>query len=281
MIDEIYLSKRVEASGGQVIGLTNDCQIATTALCFMVKSLSSGYKDMVGIYPAKNLKATTQKECFGKILILLHDVGFNVVGISEDNAAPNRKFYKDFFCEGSWKASIPNPFTGGEIFLIFDPTHIIKNIYNNCLKRKIFKLPVFPPLVDQLRTAKFSDVVAIYDEECHKCLRIAHKLSETVLNPKTIENVNVRLALSVLHESTISGLKHYGYSDTATVLELFLKFWTILKVSSPTSGKHKLNILQNAVKSPDDWKLEFLVDFGSYVSAWENSTVSYFNTIGN
>ena len=102
-----------------------------------------------------------------------------------------------------------------------------------------------------------------------------------MLNPKTIEKVNVRLELSVLHESTISGLKHYGYSDTATVLELFLKFWTILNVSSPTSGKHKLNILQDAVKFPDDWKLEFLVDFGSYVSAWENSTVSDFNTIDN
>ena len=154
MIDEIYLSKRVEASGGQVIGLTNDCQIATTALCFIVKSLSSGYKDMVGIYPVKNLKAPTQKECFDKILILLHDVGFNVVGISVDNAAPNRKFYKDFLCEGCWKASIPNPFTGGEIFLIFDLTRIIKNIYNNFLTRKIFKLPVFPPLVDQPLNSK-------------------------------------------------------------------------------------------------------------------------------
>ena len=102
-----------------------------------------------------------------------------------------------------------------------------------------------------------------------------------MLYPKTIEKVNVRLALSVLHKSTISGLKHYGYSDTATVLELFLKFWTILNVLSPISGKHKLNILRDAVKSPHDWKLEFLVDFGSYVSDWENSSVSDFNTIDN
>ena len=69
MIDEIYLSKRVESSGGQVFGLTESCAVAATALCFMIKSLSSGYQDMVGIYPIKNLKAETQKACFDKVML--------------------------------------------------------------------------------------------------------------------------------------------------------------------------------------------------------------------
>ena len=55
MMDEIYLSKHIEASGGQLFGLTENCQIATTALYFVMKSLSSGYQDMVGIVPVKNL----------------------------------------------------------------------------------------------------------------------------------------------------------------------------------------------------------------------------------
>ena len=36
MIDEIYLSKRIEATGGHILGLTDNCEIACTALCFMV-----------------------------------------------------------------------------------------------------------------------------------------------------------------------------------------------------------------------------------------------------
>ena len=36
MIDEIYLSKRIEATGGHILGLTDNCEIARTALCFMV-----------------------------------------------------------------------------------------------------------------------------------------------------------------------------------------------------------------------------------------------------
>ena len=240
----------------------------------MIKSLSSGYQDMVGIYPFKNLTATTQKDCFDRIVFLLHEVGFNVVGLSVDNAATNRKFYRDFLCEGSLKTSISNSYTGGEIFLIFDPTHVIKNIYNNLLTRKIFRLPALHTLVPKPLTAKFSDVVAVYNNECHKPLRIAHKLSETVLNPKTIEKVNVKLALSVFDESTIAALNHYGFSETAAVLKLFTKFWFILNVSTPSIGKHKRDIVRDPVRSPEDWKLEFILDFGSYISAWENAKVS-------
>ena len=79
--------------------------------------------------------ASKKPKYFVKVMLLLHEVGFNVVGISVDNAAANRKFYKDFLCDGKWRTSIEHPFTGGKIFLIFDPTHVAKNIYNNLLTR--------------------------------------------------------------------------------------------------------------------------------------------------
>ena len=41
MIDKIYASKRIEAATGYIFGLTEDCEVASTALCFMIKSLSS------------------------------------------------------------------------------------------------------------------------------------------------------------------------------------------------------------------------------------------------
>ena len=189
-----------------------------------------------------------------------------MVGISVENTAANRKFYKDYLCGGAWKTSIENTFTGGKIFLVFDPTHVIKYIYNNLLSRNIFKLPAILPLVPNIITANFADVKAVFSNEYHKLLRIAHKLSETVLHPKTIEKVNVKLALSLLHESTITALKQYEYGETAAVLELFLKFWSILNVSSPTIGKHKRDIVCDPIRSPDDWKLDFLLDFGNYVT---------------
>jgi len=49
IIDEIYVAKRVEYSAGDVQGLTADGSVASTLLCFMIKSLKSKYKDIVVI----------------------------------------------------------------------------------------------------------------------------------------------------------------------------------------------------------------------------------------
>ena len=246
MIDEIYLSKRVESSGGQVFGLTESCAVAATALCFMIKSLSSGYQDMVRMYPLKSLKAETQKACFDKVMLLVHEIGLNVIGICVDNASANKKFFKDFHCSGAWKVSIPNRYTDGKIFLIFDPIHIIKNIYNNLVNRRVFKVPGMTPILNSPLTASFADIEKVYNLECQKPLRIAHRLTEIVLKPNSIEKVNVELALTVLHESTVIGLKEYGFHETAAT-DLFLKLWNILNVSTSEIGKHKRDISRDPV----------------------------------
>ena len=61
MIDEIYLAKRVEASEGRLFGLTDNCQVATNGLYFIIKSISSSYQDMIVIHSVRSLKAETQK----------------------------------------------------------------------------------------------------------------------------------------------------------------------------------------------------------------------------
>ena len=116
-------------------------------------------------------------------------------------------------------------------------------------------MPMLSPILSQNLTTKFSDVKNVYDLERHKPLRIAHKLTETVLNPKTIEKVNVKLAMSLLHKSTRTALKQYGFVN-ATALEFFAKFWNITSyVLSPTIRKHKRDIFRDPVKPPDEWKI--------------------------
>ena len=38
-----------------------------------------------------------QKACFDKVMLLAHEIGFNVIEICVDNASANKKFFKDFF----------------------------------------------------------------------------------------------------------------------------------------------------------------------------------------
>ena len=108
-------------------------------------------------------------------------------------------------------------------FLIFDSTHVINSIYNNFLAKRLFKLPSMHCLVPAPLTASFADVETVCNNECEKPLRIAHKLSETVLRPYSTKEANVNLALSLLQESTINALKHYEFYPAAAILELFAK----------------------------------------------------------
>ena len=129
IIDEINVAKRVEYSGGAVQGLTEDESVASTLLCFMIKSVGCKYKDLVSMYPMSKLTAVKLHECYKEVMALLRTVAVNVVAISVDNATTNRKCFVDCLCDGTLKTHILDPVTGQPIFLLFDSVHDIKNLY--------------------------------------------------------------------------------------------------------------------------------------------------------
>jgi len=141
IIDEIYIAKRVEYSCSEVQGLTRDGNIASTLLCFMVKSLAGKYKDIVAIYPMDRLTAEKQHQCYTEVMAMLHSTDLNVVAVSVNNAATNRKFFSDHLCGGTLTTQIIDTVTGQPLFLLFDPVHTIKNVYNNFQCRKVFECP--------------------------------------------------------------------------------------------------------------------------------------------
>ena len=138
IVDEIYVAKRTEYTSGAIQGLRADGSVASTLLCFMVKSLTGKYKDIVAIFPTSKLTATKLHDCNIEVMALLTAVSFNVVAISVDNAATNRKFVVDCLCGGTLKTHVIDPVTGQPLFL-FDPVHDIKNVYNNFQSRRVFR----------------------------------------------------------------------------------------------------------------------------------------------
>ena len=162
IIDEIYVAKRVEYSGGDVQGLTADGSVASTLLCFMIKSLTCKYKDVVAIYPMCKLTAEKQHDCFKQTMSLLSVIGIRVVAVSVDNAAVNRKFYVDYLCNGALQKHVIDTVTGQPIFLLFDPVHNVKNLYNNFQARKTFECPAMPNNLLEGCCAKFADIAELY-----------------------------------------------------------------------------------------------------------------------
>jgi peroxiredoxin len=66
-----------------------------------------------------------------EVMDLLRRVSVTVVAISVDNASTNQKFYTHCLCNGTLRTNIIDSETGQPIYLIFDPVHDLKNVYNN------------------------------------------------------------------------------------------------------------------------------------------------------
>jgi len=81
IIDEIYVAKRVEYSAGQVVGLTSDGDVASTLLCFAVKSLACKYVDLVAIYPMAKLTAEKLYNCYKDVMQQLIKVSLKVIAM--------------------------------------------------------------------------------------------------------------------------------------------------------------------------------------------------------
>lgn len=131
VIDEIYVGQRTEMSGDR---LTSSGEIAQTVICFMVKSMSFGYRDVVGIYPEKGWNTETLFTCHHETMTPVHNVGLKVVALIVDNASCYRKFYEEYeyyLCGGEMKPKILNQRTNDNLFLLFDPIHSVMNLYHN------------------------------------------------------------------------------------------------------------------------------------------------------
>ncbi len=159
LIDEVYVKKQVEYVNGEITGLSPNNTPASTVLCFMVSSVCSKYRDMVALYPITGLTADKLHKCFMEVLDRLCQIGFRVLTICTDNLATNRRFFTEFLCGGKLQCQISNPVTGEPLFLLLDPVHNFKNVYNNWERKKVFNYPTFPPYLT-FSTAKFMYVTS-------------------------------------------------------------------------------------------------------------------------
>ena len=59
--------------------------------------------------------------------------------------------------------------------------------YNNLVNKRVFETPCMTPILDSPLTASFAHIEKVYNLECQKPLRIAHRVTETVLKPNSID----------------------------------------------------------------------------------------------
>ncbi|MEL7309352.1 MAG: hypothetical protein AAGK05_16845, partial [Pseudomonadota bacterium] len=179
LFDEIYVHQTIENDNGKFVGLANNDKLpATTILCFMIKSLASKYADIIAAIPVHGLTVTCLRTNLLKVLHVVLLSGFNVVALCSDNHPVNRSLYKSL-SDGETDFSCKNPYEQEKkLYLLIDPTHTIKNIYNNFQKRINFHFPSELPCT----SANFNNIKSLHELESTMSFRMAHKLTRITLN---------------------------------------------------------------------------------------------------
>ena len=183
LIDEVYCAKQTEYSNGKFFG-NEDGDSSKTILSFMLKSVASKYRDMVALIPINKISADLLKSLHTKVVNVVSEAGFDVVATITDGHSSNRKFYMDL-CGGTLSASVQHQSNSEkDMFLLFDPVHLVKNWYTNLMRKNTF---IGPDFEGQVMAASFAHVRDLYKKELGKPVKVAHKLNHKVIYPKPIE----------------------------------------------------------------------------------------------
>ena len=162
------------------------------------------------------------------------------------------------------KPSILHPTKSNEkLFLLIDPTHNFKNLFNNWVNTKRFYFPNgFEDLFPESGYADFQHIKDLYFKEELSELKIAHSLKKHSLCPSNIARTSPQHALSIVknlviifcnlymyiivgifNDHTIRGLEYYnspGWKDTAAFCRFSHNMWKILNVKSTSKGEFDL-----------------------------------------
>jgi len=253
IFDEIYVYQSVDYCNGSFVGLTTSShELATSVLTLMIKSVSSKYSDVIAIVPLCGINVNVLSEKFYQVLHLVSKCGFHVVAVLGDNHPVNRSFFK-VLSNNQINEAIDNPAEpGSKLFLLLDPTHTIKNIYNNFQKSKEFAF-----IKDEtLMKPTFSVIKILYEMERGMSLRMAHKLNQITVKPTNIQRTSAKLAMNVFHESTVAALKYYAengkaeFSDTYLFVNYLSNLLKIVNTRISSVGKRKNDPLKLPISTP-------------------------------
>ena len=272
-LDEIYLQKENQYSGGRSIGADADGNMFKGVLTFMINSLKDSIPFVVKAIPELQITGKWIATELDELLSSLHKCGFAVRAVVSDDHSTNVSAFRslhDLYGSKSSPSSITHPSRDGKIYLFYDSVHLVKNIRNNLLNARKFSFPSFSfhkfeDNIDvpegKITWKQLHDVYDI-DQLNDGYLRKAPKLSYKSLHPGDNKQ-NVPLALSIFDRSTAVALADY-FPDSKDASE-FIKLVNIRWTISNSKQRFNTNFLLGNAVIIGDHKPEFLRKLADWI----------------
>ena len=140
------------------------------------------------------------------------------------------------------------------LFLLYNPTHLLKNIHNNCVSEKSKILIFTDPDTGKTVVPKWKDLIEIYRDESQSYIKYT-KLDYASLYPTNFEKQKVHLACNIFNEKTSAELQCHGNIDTAVFIEAVTKLWNNVNVKQPNQDKRLNDPDRKFLESSDDSRL--------------------------
>ena len=170
--------------------------VANHALVFMVRGLTSKWKQPVGYFLSSGpMTGATMKELLCECIQKVTDVGLNVKVLIGDQGSNNRNLFEKVL-----GASPKKPyFTASEkkVFVLYDPPHLLKSIRNN-LKKHGFSVNGVHVL--------WKYIEQFYQADSKLPIRMAPKLTSRHIDLPPFAPLRVKLATEVLSHSVAAGI---------------------------------------------------------------------------
>ena len=150
----------MQYSNGMFYGMEGN-EIAKTLLCLMIKSICGIYRDVISMIPITNINATILYTIWESNIKILTEIGFNVGATITDGHESNVKFFARLHGINLQPYYVNNSYSSGKkIFLLFDPVHLFKHIYNNLLNYSTFRYLIYGAEYagDDIPEAKFAHI---------------------------------------------------------------------------------------------------------------------------
>lgn len=279
MVDEVYLKKCAQYSGGDFIGSDENGKLYKGVVVFMVQGLKNSVPIVIKACPETVITGSWLAEEMSDCISSLSSAGFNVRAIVTDNHASNVSAFSSLhkMHDSGDCLAIKHPKNKSKTYLFFDNVHLVKNIRNNLLNRKkivfppfSFEIGKFASIASQGGYIAWNDLTSIFDNDAKldANLRQAHKLTLKSLYPYNNKQ-NVALALAVFDETTIAAAESYlpKRNDAVEFLTLINIWWTIVN----SKKRFSVNKLANALVCGDG-KVSFLMEFSNWLEDWSKSS---------
>lgn len=222
-LDEVYTKEIVEYQSGAISGYASNKPgvVANRLQCFMISSVYSSNKDIIGYVPVNNMDSVYLTTITKQIINNVCEAGFDIIAIVSDNNGINRKMFSSLCINDTIKTLQPyilHPLDSSKkTFLLFDFVHLMKCVRNNWLNTKTpYKTFTYPDLNNHsiLRKASFQDLRDIYDLEKLMPLKKAPSLTFKSLYPHSLERQSVSLCLKVFDITNTIALEQYGIANS-------------------------------------------------------------------